>query len=139
MAVLDVAHGFLYHALSGRVLLHRRGTDQHPAPRRWSFCGGRAEPEDGDDPPVTWCREMREEPGAALDPAGVVSPNFGTNDGGMHWHDSYYAWPACDATFVLTTGQGDAWFTIDEGLALPNITEYTPEDLRAFRQRSTLR
>jgi hypothetical protein len=49
MEVWDVAVGFLYHAASGKVLLHLRGADKPPNPGKWAFFGARCEPEDGGD------------------------------------------------------------------------------------------
>ena len=135
MVVRDVAVGFLYHAPSGRVLLHLRGADAPPNAGKWAFFGGRAEPEDGDDLLTTWCREMREELGVALDPARVVSLRHGTYEDGTRWRDFFCEWPALDAAFTLTEGQRYAWFTLDEALGLPDLADYAGEDLRLFRER----
>ena len=54
MVVRDVAVGFLYHAPWDRVLRHPRGADTPPNAGKWSFFGGRAEPEDGDNLLATW-------------------------------------------------------------------------------------
>lgn len=131
----DVAVGFLYHAASGKVLLHLRDLNKPPSPGMWAFFGGRAEPEDGDDLLVTWCREMREEIGVALDPTRVVSLRQGTFEDGRRWADFFYAWPTLDESFVLTEGQRYAWFTLDEALALPDLADYAAEDLRIFFER----
>ena len=86
MARPNVAIGFLYHAPSGKILLHLRGTDVLASPGRWAFFGGRAEPGDGGDLLVTWCREMREELGVALDRERAVFLQHGTDDDdGKHW------------------------------------------------------
>jgi len=137
MAVRNVAVGFLFHAESGKVLLHFRDVDKPPEPGKWAFFGGRAEPEDGDDLLATWVREMREELGVALDPALAVSLCFGTNDNGMRWHEYYYLWPTLNEHFILTEGQCYAWFTLDEALALSDseLAEYAREDLTLFRAR----
>ena len=134
MATRDVAVGFLYHAASGRVLLHLRGADVPPNPGKWAFFGGRGEPEDGGDLLATWRREMREELGVELDPARVVSLRRGAYDGGARWHDFYSEWPSPDEDFVLTEGQRYAWFSLDEALALPDLAEYAREDLLLFRE-----
>lgn len=135
MVAKDVAVGFLYHAASGKVLLHLRGTDQSPSQGMWAFFGGRCEPEDGGDLLTTWCREMREELGITLDPARVVSLRRGTYDGGRQWHDFYCEWPSLDENFVLSEGQCFAWVTLDEGLRLPDLANYAQEDLYLFRDR----
>ncbi|MDQ5852807.1 MAG: NUDIX domain-containing protein, partial [Chloroflexota bacterium] len=101
----NVAVGFLYHAASGKVLLHLRGADAPPNPGKWAFFGGRSEPEDGGDLLATWLREMREELGVTLDPARVVSLRHGAYDDGTRWHDFYCAWPSPDEDFILTEGQ----------------------------------
>ncbi len=79
----DVAVGFLYHAGSGRVLLHLRAADRPPSAGQWAFFGGGAEPEDGGTLLMTWCREMREELGATLAPAQVVALRHGTYPDGL--------------------------------------------------------
>jgi 8-oxo-dGTP pyrophosphatase MutT (NUDIX family) len=128
----DVAVGFLYHAPSGKVLLHLRAVDKPPGAGMWAFFGGRAEPEDGGDLLATWCREMREEIGVTLDPAKIVSLRSGVYDDGRRWQDFFSEWPSLDDDFVLTEGQRYAWFTLDEALALPDLAEYAREDLRHF-------
>ncbi len=135
MSIRNVAVGFLYHAASGKVLLHLRGVDAPPNPGKWAFFGGRAEPEDGVDLLVTWLREVHEEIGVTLDPARVVSLRNGTYDNGLRWHDFYYEWPSLDEDFVLTEGQRYAWFTLDEALSLPDLADYARDDLLIFRQR----
>ena len=134
MAPRDLAAGFLYHPASGRVLLHLRGVDQPMHPGKWAFFGGRAEPEDG-DLLTTWCREVREELGVALDPARAVSLSQGAYDDGSRWHDFYYEWPSLEDGFVLTEGQRYAWFELDDAIALPDLAAYAREDLRLFRER----
>jgi putative hydrolase of the HAD superfamily len=62
----DEAVGFLYDPASGRVLLNLRSPDKGVHAGKWAFFGGRAEPGDA-DLVATWCREMREELGAAVD------------------------------------------------------------------------
>ncbi len=131
----NVAVGFLYHAASGKVLLHLRGADAPPNPGKWAFFGGRSEPEDGGDLLTTWCREMREELGVTLDPARVVSLRQGTYDDGTRWHDFYHEWASLDEAFVLTEGQCYAWFTLDAALSLPDLADYAREDLHLFRKR----
>lgn len=133
MIARDVAVGFLYHAASDQVLLHLRSPDKPPSAEKWAFFGGRCEPEDGGDLLVTWCREMREEIGVALDPAHVVSLRQGIYADGKRWHDFYCAWPSLDNDFVLTEGRCYAWFTLDEALSLPDLADYAREDLRLFR------
>ena len=135
MVAQDVAVGFLYHAASGKVLLHLRGADAPPNPGKWAFFGGRCEPEDGGDLLATWRREMREELGVTLDRARIVSLRHGIYDDGTRWHDFYSAWPSLDEDFVLTEGQRCAWFTLDESLGLPDLAEYAREDLHLFRER----
>lgn len=135
MAVRNVAFGFLYHAASGSVLLHLRGTDQPPSAGCWAFFGGRSEPEDGGDFVSTWRREMREELGVELDPARVAWLRHGTYDDGTRWHDFSYDWPSLDEDFVLTEGQRYSWFALDAALDLPDLADYARESLRLFRER----
>ena len=139
MVKQDVAVGFLYHAASGKVLLHLRDVDKPPGAGMWAFFGGRSEPEDGGDLLVTWCREMQEEIGVTLDPARVESLRQGTFENGRRWADFFSAWPSLDEDFVLTEGQRYAWFSLDEALGLPDLVEYAAEDLRLFGARVALR
>ncbi len=131
----NVAVGFLYHASSGKVLLHLRGVDQAPSAGAWAFFGGRSEPEDGGDLLATWLREMREELGVSLDPADVMSLRHGTYADGRSWQDYFCQWPLLNEDFVLTEGQRCAWFTLDEALSLDNLADYAREDLHLFRDR----
>ncbi len=133
--VRHVAVGFLYHADSGRVLLHLRDADKPPDPGKWAFFGGGSEPEDRDDLLATWCREIREEIGITLVPAQVVSLRQGTFADGSRWHDFYCLWTSVDEHLTLTEGQGYGWFTFDEAFALPNLAGYVREDLEIFRDR----
>jgi 8-oxo-dGTP pyrophosphatase MutT (NUDIX family) len=135
MVIQDVAVGFLYHAASGKVLLHLRSVDAPPSAGKWAFFGGHSEPEDGGDLLATWCREMREEIGVTLDPARAVSLRQGAFDDGRRWHDFYSEWPSLEEDFVLTEGQRYGWFTLDEALSLPDLAEYAREDLLLFRER----
>lgn len=130
----DVAVGFLYHAGSGKVLLHLRSINAPPSAGKWAFFGGHSEPEDGGDLIATWCREMHEEIGVTVDPAQVVSLRHGTFDDGRWWHDFWCEWPVSDEHFVLTEGQRYGWFTLDEALDLPDLAEYAREDLLLFQQ-----
>jgi len=133
--IRHVAVGFLYHADSGKVLLHLRDADKPPNPGKWAFFGGRSEPEDGDSLLATWHREMREELGITLDRARIVSLRHGAYADGTRWHDFYYVWPSLAQNFVLTEGQRYAWFTFDEAFSLPDLADYAREDLHFFHQR----
>jgi 8-oxo-dGTP pyrophosphatase MutT (NUDIX family) len=137
MKIRNVAVGFLYHAASGKVLLHLRGADAPPNPGKWAFFGGREEPEDSGDLLATWCREMREELGVTLDPSRCMLLLHGAYDNGMRWHAYYYEWPSLDEDFVLTEGQRYAWFALDEALRLPDLADYARDDLILFRERLT--
>lgn len=135
MPAQNVAVGFLYHAESGKVLLHLRAADKPPSAGLWAFFGGRSEPEDGSDLLVTWLREMQEELGVTLDASQVVSLRHGAYHTGIRWHEFYCAWPALDEDFVLTEGQRYAWFSLDEALRLPDLAEYARTALQLFRAR----
>ncbi len=135
MVARNVAVGFLYHAASGKVLLHLRGADAPTNAGKWAFFGGRSEPEDGGDLLATWLREMHEELGVVLDSACVVSLRHGTYADGTRWHEFYCEWPSLNEDFVLTEGQRYAWFTLDEALSLPDLADYAREDLCLFRER----
>ncbi len=137
MVIRHVAVGFLYHADSGRVLLHLRAADRPPSAGRWAFFGGGSEPEDGDDLLATWCREMREELGVVLDPASIVALRHGTYADGSRWHEYYAAWPTPAEDFVLTEGQRYGWFTLADALALPDLADYACGSLAVFRERLT--
>jgi putative hydrolase of the HAD superfamily len=132
----DEAVGFLYDPASGGVLLNLRSADKQVHAGKWAFFGGRAEPEDA-DLVATWCREMREELGAAVDPAAVVPLRDGVF-GGVRWAEFCCPWPSTEESFVLTEGQAYAWFTVEEALAQPDVVAaYVPDSLRLFRDRLT--
>jgi 8-oxo-dGTP pyrophosphatase MutT (NUDIX family) len=114
------------------VLLHLRAPGVAVSPGQRAFLGGRAEPEDGGDPVATWCRELREEIGVALDPARVVPISDGTDARGVRYRVFASAWPALD-DFAVTEGQRVAWFTLDEAPALPDLAPAARLDLLAFR------
>ncbi len=135
LVIRHVAVGFLYHADSGRVLLHLRAADGPPSARRWAFFGGDSEPEAGDDLPATWCREMREELGVALDPASIVSLRHDTYADGSPWHEYDAAWPTPAEDFALTEGQRYGWFTLAAALALPDLAEHALGSVDASRER----
>ncbi len=118
----DVAVGFLYHAGSGRVLLHLRAADRPPSAGQWAFFGGGAEPADGGDLLATWCRELREELGAARDPARVVALWHGTYPDGSRWREYWAPWPTTATAFVLTEGgtPGIPWARRSRCPILPN-------------------
>src|SRR5688572_23781151 len=117
------AFGFLYHAASGRVLLHRRGPDAAVYPDRWSFFGGKAEPEDAGDPVGTWRREMREELGVDVPAGGVRPVRDYPSTAGSHRYVFYAEWPDAGEEFVLGEGVGFRWFAVDEVLARPDMSD----------------
>ncbi len=133
VAVQNVAVGLLYHAASGKVLLHLRDVDKPPSAGKWAFFGGRAEPEDGDDLLVTWCREMREELGVTIDSSAVISLQAGSYENGARWQVFFCAWPTLDDDLVLTEGQAYGWFTFDEAYGLADLATYARDDLRLFQ------
>jgi 8-oxo-dGTP pyrophosphatase MutT (NUDIX family) len=133
VALQNIAVGFLYHAASGKVLLHLRDEDKPPSAGMWAYFGGRSEPEDGDDLLATFIREMREELGVTLDPDRVRSLRSGAYEDGRRWHEFFAPWPTLDEDFVLAEGQRYAWYTIDEAFALPNLAAYAREGLARFR------
>ena len=66
------AGGFLYHAASGKVLLHHRDAQAPRFPNLWAGFGGRCEDVDGGNPVATWRRELGEELGIELTPEQIV-------------------------------------------------------------------
>jgi 8-oxo-dGTP pyrophosphatase MutT (NUDIX family) len=130
-----VASGILYHAASGKVLLHLRSADAPTHPSMWAFFGGRCEPGDGGDAVVAWRREMDEELGVGLDAAYIKVIREEIRNDGAKRHSFYYEWPALDESFVLTEGERYAWFTLDEALGLPNLIDYAREHLLLFGAR----
>jgi 8-oxo-dGTP pyrophosphatase MutT (NUDIX family) len=96
----------------------------------WSGFGGHSEEEDGGDPVTTWRREMREELGIALAPEQIVPLREGINPyTGRRRYIFYVLWPALNEDFVLTEGDGFAWFTLMDALALPDVQPLAHADL----------
>lgn len=127
--------GFLYHPPSGQVLLHHRDANASHYPLCWAGFGGMNEPEDGDDPAVTWQREMREELGITLRREQITYlRSYVNHDVGRQRHIFYAAWPSTDDTFALTEGDGYGWFTLGEALLLPDLMAYAREDIEYFRE-----
>jgi 8-oxo-dGTP pyrophosphatase MutT (NUDIX family) len=135
------AGGFLFHASTRKVLLQWRGSKTSSNPNRWCFLGGWSEEEDRGDPAVTWCREMREEIGVAIDPRGVVPLcDYVPASSPYHRYIFYCDWPAVIEDFPLPQDEEDLaavrWFTVEEALALPDLlTGGTALDLRLFQRR----
>ena len=128
------AGGFLYHAASGRVLLHHRDANAPVYPNQWAGFGGRSEDQDGGDPVATWQREMREELGIALHREQIVPVHDFRNPRTGRWRYVFYApWPVLDKDFILGEGDGFAWFDLDEALALPDLMDLARADLAALR------
>ena len=128
------AVGFLYHAASGQVLLHRRDGNTTFYPHTWAGFGGSNEPEDGGEPALTWRREMREELGVTLTLEQIrpirayVNPEVGC------WRRIFYAeCPTVDGTFALTEGAGYAWFPLAQAIGLPDLMIFARDDLIALR------
>jgi 8-oxo-dGTP pyrophosphatase MutT (NUDIX family) len=115
-----------------------RDPDATVSPGQWAFLGGRTEPEDGGDTVATWLRELREENGVSLDPAGVVSVADGTDARGVRYRVFAATWPEREG-FVGTEGQRVAWFALEEALALPDLAPTARLDLLAFRTRPRAR
>jgi 8-oxo-dGTP pyrophosphatase MutT (NUDIX family) len=128
------AFGILYHPETRQVLLNRRGVDAPKNPDTWGLFGGGAEIDDRGDPLATWCREVREELGIALDPAKVAPLTAYPGTAGHLRHVFCYAWPALDTQFVLGEGAGFAWFTLAEALALPDLTDMARRDLQMLQR-----
>jgi 8-oxo-dGTP pyrophosphatase MutT (NUDIX family) len=134
VAALYGAVGFLYHPASRQVLLHHRDANAARYANVWAGFGGMCEPEDGVDPVATWRRELREEIGIELAPDRVRPLRAYLNpDTGRTRHVFYAEWPSLDQDFVLTEGDGYAWFPLDEAIELPDLTELARGDLLFLR------
>jgi 8-oxo-dGTP pyrophosphatase MutT (NUDIX family) len=128
------AVGFLYHAASNKVLLHHRDGNTTFYPRTWAGFGGSNEPEDHGDPVVTWRREMLEELGVTLEPDQVrLIRSYVNADVGRQRHIFYAVWPSLATAFVLTEGDGYAWFPLDEAIHLPDLMRFAHHDLMVLR------
>ena len=127
------ACGLLYHVGSRQVLLHHRDANAPTNPNTWALIGGGREPEDGGDPVLTWMREVEEEIGVVLERdlirflADYLKP--GTRRRRCVF---YYEWPSLDTEFVIGEGDGVGWVTVEEALALPDVTAGTKQDLVTF-------
>jgi len=128
------AVGFLFHAATGQVLLHRRNGNTTFYPHTWAGFGGSNEPEDEGDPAVTWRREMREELGIVLTLDQITLLRSYINPHVIRRRHIFYAeWPSVDDQFALTEGAGYAWFPLDEAIGLPDLMELARGDLIALR------
>jgi 8-oxo-dGTP pyrophosphatase MutT (NUDIX family) len=93
-----------------------------------------SDPEDGGDPAVTFRREFGEELGIEVAPEQVrplreyMNPDFGRMR-----YVFYVEWPTPAANFVLSEGDGCAWFPLDAALMLPDLMTLAREDLAYFR------
>lgn len=140
MGATYFAGGFLFHPASGKVLLRYRGTKTPHDPDTWCFLGGWSERGDRGKPAATWCREMREEIGVAIDPADAVPLRDDLPaTSGFRRHVFYREWPSPAEDVPLQDEEDLAavrWFAVDDALALPNLLgDGTKEDLTLFRER----
>jgi 8-oxo-dGTP pyrophosphatase MutT (NUDIX family) len=127
------AMGFLFHAPTGKVLLHLRGDDAPSNPGLWHFFGGRSEAADGGDPVATWRREMREELGVDLRREHIV-PLRAYEFFGRRRYTFYSPWPET-RDFTVYERNAAAWYAVEEALALPNLVDRTRTDLELFAGR----
>ena len=134
MVTRYAAVGFLYHPASRQVLLHHRDAGARHYPDCWAGFGGGNEPEDDDDPVVTWQREMREELGVALTAEQIVPLRQYINpDLGHPRYVFYVTWPTLNDAFTLTEGDGFAWMPLDEAIVLPDLMDFARGDLLFLR------
>jgi len=134
-----IAFGFLFHASTMRVLLHRRGPNAVGYPNRWSFFGGKAEIEDAGNPIATWRRELREELGIAVEADGVQPLRDYASLEGMYRYVFFTDWPELTDDFVLGEGVGFKWFNLETVLALPDMSDQGRDDLLFFQAQLTSR
>jgi 8-oxo-dGTP diphosphatase len=130
MALIPVVAAALIDA-QGCVLLHRRAPGKHHA-LLWEYPGGKVEP--GESAQQALLREIAEELGVALDPAGLVPVSFAQEAGQPHlillyacrlWQGQPRAleWPQ-DAE-----GEGLGWFMPDQVAALASQGAMPPLDV----------
>ena len=133
------AAGVLYHAATDSVLLHHRDAGAPVYADCWHTFGGGAEPEDGGDPVAIWRRELREVLGAEV-PADRVRLLFEDAVAVPGWvvHVFWAEWPARSEAFVLGEGDGFAWFSLEDALALPDLSERARVRLRRLWDRLRL-
>ena len=133
--------GFLFHPPSGKVLLQWRGTKTPHDPDTWCFLGGWSKRGDRGDAAATWCREMHEEIGVAIDPADAVPlRDYLPTSSRFRRYVFYREWPRLTEDFDLPEDEEDLaavrWFTVDDALALSNLLgDGTREELALFRER----
>ena len=127
------ALGFLYHASTGKVLLHLRGDDAPSNPGMWHLFGGRSEAADGGDPVGTWRREMREELGVDL-PRGEIVPLREYEFFGRRRYTFYCPWPTLEP-FRVYEGKAAAWYAAEDALAINNLVDRARTELELFAER----
>ncbi|HEX2037662.1 MAG TPA: NUDIX domain-containing protein [Chloroflexota bacterium] len=128
--------GVLYHPQSGKVLLHHRDGGAPSFPNQWHTFGGGMEEEDGGDPVATWRRELREELGITVAAEQVIPLYEHVLGPDRRTFVFYCEWPVLSEDFVLGEGDRFAWFTFDEALRLPDLTEWARERLLRLRARA---
>lgn len=117
---------------SGSVLLQLRDAkDWIPYPDMWAIPGGMLEP--GEQPLDCIVREVHEELGVALEPAGVIFLGTTTRSYGVeHTFTARLSVPA--ESIALTEGQRVEWFT-PERVAATHLAYEDDDVLAAFFAR----
>jgi 8-oxo-dGTP pyrophosphatase MutT (NUDIX family) len=129
------AFAFLYHAASGKVLLHERDEYAPVNPKKWGLFGGGNEDEDGGDPITTLRRELREELGIAVEPNRIVPLCEYLGRDRIDRYVYYCAWPSLSTDFVLGEGKSFAWVKVDDALQHLDLSDGTRRDLLVFKDR----
>lgn len=104
-------------------------------PNKWGFFGGGSEDEDRENPVATWQRELREELGITVQAERIVPLWNYALTSGKRRYVFYCEWLSAGEDFVLGEGAGLAWFTLEDALLLPDLTEMVREDLLLLQDR----
>ena len=122
--------GVLYHVATDSALLHHRDAGAPVYANCWHTFGGGAEPEDGGDPVASLAAGAAGGAGRGGGPRDRVRPLCEDEVAPGRERRVFWAeWPERSEDFVLGEGDGYAWFSLKDALALPDLSDRARERL----------